>query len=349
MASFQAQRATLDDRKAMIGQSIAKDVKVRNFLRPDYWVYANSAPAVKAQNSIGLFVDGSGNNISLPPVAIDPLMIASMNASFSGSVNTTGWFATNGGALAMPRITLSNPFPPSMSGNDGVGLLGPAATQACMNQDDLVFSLAPNNGDQLPVGGYNNNLTKRLANGQFSWLATLVPAYGDTQTTYNKNMMIMSTVVFNQRRLQSAPANNPTLPTDTERAATVQFAGGGYGGGDLVVTGTVPANASNNFPTLAIGEWIMLGWMVNDQPSTTNAGTYGPRPFFRWYRVVTATPVAVNRSSWQRYVTVNGADVNLNSLAPVSNVQAYAFIYDGAVAVYERPVRLEGPSMWSLY
>ncbi len=302
-------------------------------------------PLVKAQNNVGFFVDSNGNQISMPPVAIDPLMISSMAASFPGSVSTTGWFATNGGALAMPRITLSNP-----GIIDGVGLLGPAATQACMNQDDLVFSLAPNNGDQLPVGGYNNNGTKRLANGQFSWLATLVPAYGDLQPTFNKNLMIMSVVVFNQRRLQSAPANSPALPTDTERAATVQFVGGGYGGGDLLVTGTVPTNAPNNFPTLAIGEWIMLGWMVNDQPSTTNAGTYGPRPYFRWYRVVTAGPVNVSGSTWTRYVTVNGADVNLNSLVPISNsVQAYAFIYDGAVAVYERPVRLEGPSMWSLY
>jgi len=351
VASFQAQRATIDDRKSLFGQTGVKDIKTRNFLRADYWLYANGNPVVKAQNNVGGFVDSTGNtSISLPPMAIDPLMVSSMVASFPGSMNTTGWFATNGGALAMPRCTLST-------------ALGPAASQACMSQDDLVFVNNPGNADQLPYGGFNANSTKRSFNGQYSWLATLVPAYGDVQTTYNKNLMIMSLVVFNQRRFGIQPAGNTAPTPDSERAAIIPtaagmpsvpgltaspaggFLGNGYGGGDLLITGS-----SANQVTLNIGEWLMLGWLINDQPSTSNPGTYGPRPFFRWYRIVTAGPIGQSGSTYYRLITVNGADISGYSLAPISNtVQAYAFIYDGAVAVYERPVRLEGPSMWSLY
>ena len=117
-----------------------------------------------------------------------------------------------------------------------------------------------------------------------------------------------------------------------------------YGGGDLTLTGTANSWSVN----LNIGEWLMLGWMVNDVPPTTTGGSYSTRPYFRWYRIVAASPPVLSGSSWTRSVTVNGADINLVSLVPLSgSAQAMAFIYDGAVGVYERPVRLEGPSLWS--
>jgi type II secretory pathway pseudopilin PulG len=326
VASLQARRANIDDRKAAALQSATRDFKTRSFLRADYWVYDTAAPAstpVVSSSAPYNFINSSGSAITLPPVAIDPLMVASV-----GTASNAPLFASNGGTLVMPRITLMN-------------VLGAAATQACMVQDDLAFKLSTTDQTALPTGGFNSNLTKRLYQGQFSWLATLVPTFGDVQASYSRNSMILSIVVFNQRRLQSAPVQG--LSTDTERAATVASfgtSGTAYGGGDLTLSSTASTSAGLN---LNIGEWLMLGWMVNDVPQSN--GSYGgPRPYFRWYRIVSAPPATGSSGAWSRSVTVNGADINLNSMVSGS---AMAFIYDGAVGVFERPVHLEGPSLWS--
>jgi hypothetical protein len=259
----------------------------------------------------------------MQPVAIDPLMIASV-----GTAGSTSLFASNGGSLVMPRITLSN-------------MLGAAATQACFIQDDMGFKISTSDTTALPTGGFNANGTRRLFQSQYSWLATLVPVYGDLQPSYSRNSMIMSLVVFNQRRFQTAPVQG--LQTDTERAATVSSFGGAtsvaYGGGDMILTGTANPWSVNLNP----GEWLMLGWMVNDVPQSSG-GYGGPRPYFRWYRIVAASPPLLSGGVYTRAITVNGADINLNSMVANS---AMAFIYDGAVGVYERPVHLEGPSLWS--
>jgi hypothetical protein len=124
--------------------------------------------------------------------------------------------------------------------------------------------------------------------------------------------------------------------------------GTGYGGGDLQLSG--PSAVALN---LRVGECLMLGWMQMDVPASNGkATTFSPtvtygtvtRPMFRWYRILNAGPPTGSGASWTRNITVAGTDLNKTIIAPNS---MYAFIYDGAVAVYERTVRLEGPSMWT--
>ncbi len=118
--------------------------------------------------------------------------------------------------------------------------------------------------------------------------------------------------------------------------------------------------------TILVSPSDMLGWDNTQTPPIPPS-----RPMFRWYKVIAVGPLLApgkgdNLSSGKYYVrdvTISGPEWNMSSVAgnnvilsaalnihardPKRNPQFFAFIYDGAVAVYERTVRLEGPSMWS--
>ena len=145
----------------------------------------------------------------------------------------------------------------------------------------------------------------------------------------------------------------------------------GIGAGELQISETnnaATADQANIDLAVKAGEWIMLGTMIADPNAPTqsrNSTGLPKRPYFRWYRVVTVGPImrpgdpntsTINRSgTFARNLTISGA--GLANGDGGSNDQAdrrqyvsailWAFIYDGAVAVYERTVHLEGPSMWS--
>ncbi len=126
---------------------------------------------------------------------------------------------------------------------------------------------------------------------------------------------------------------NATAPTERTVKAVPTNANS-ISGGDLTLSDANPLNVAVN-----VGEWIMLGRVVTDVSATASSGQ---RPMFRWYRVVTAPPATLSGATWSRNITVAGPDWNLkNNASPMM-----AYVYDGAVAVYERTIRLEGPSLW---
>jgi hypothetical protein len=439
VGSFQAARALVDDRKAVLGQNAAREAKTRGVLRPDFWWYSNGMPYVTnawwanpnnftPPSAIGTLTDSFSKPIdargsvkppseSLPPVCIDPWMLNKArqykyNQSMNGA-GSIGYFAVGAGSdvtprpdlspLAMPRLTL-------LQSNAGFAALGNASLtgflandQGVVSGDDLAFALDQSNPDSPPALGFNGNGrpttmggngTKRNFNGQFTWLATLVPVYGDGVTIVNRNLMQLSVVVFNQRVATSLPPNDLSKNAGaTERAALAVFqgvpgkqyympkGGAGVGNDTMELVLTIPPGRTNPQASdlnVNIGEWIMLGTLITDYNAPGSV-----RPMFRWYRVVGAsrtlptsdpsTPpiVKTNYSSqYFRYITVAGPLWNLATVTtfplnttaanyngngtPISgrgqsgNVyQFVAYIYDGAVAVYERTVRLEGPSMWS--
>jgi prepilin-type N-terminal cleavage/methylation domain-containing protein len=342
VAGFQAARALVDDRKAMLGLTAARDFKVHGFLRPDYWLTSNSSTPIVSgtagwsqvvNSSSGAWTSASStSSYTLPCMAIDPLMIAKGFGTAVDNFTATN-SASPSSALVMKRIT-------------STVALGTASDQVCTSQDDLHYDFPTTdqgNPDGLPIGAYFKSggvNTKRAYDGRFTWVATLVPVWGDPVLTVGRNEMLLSVVVFNQRNfgatgVAATAPQNATAPT--ERAAKVTFINGttpaSISGGDLIITDANQANVALN-----IGEWIMLGGMIQD----LNAGSAQQRPMFRWYRVVTAAP-ATGSGPYQRNITVAGPDWNLKGL----NGNMMAYIYDGAVAVYERTVRLEGSSIWS--
>ena len=402
VASFQVQRSHIDDTKALVGQQAIRDLRNHGFLRPDYWCYDafGNSPLVNTRNSslpFGVLLlpnnppaPRSGQNrdngfgFAFPPIAIDPYMIrrfpppANRAADFALA---TAVPAYNGERIEMYRVTCAT-------------ALQAAADQVCQSLDDLVFDTSSGGPDSLPTGGFNNPAgvhTKRSFQGQFSWLATLVPVYGDplapagtmfpSGIPVSRNAMILSTVVFNQRPTAVAPGtvlNGANV--SGERAAQATFSGTGFpnaatrpsqgiGAGELQISELNPSatlDQANIDLAVKPGEWIMLGTMIADPNAPTqsrNSTGLPQRPFFRWYRVVNVGPIMQsvglstndNRSgAFARDLTVTGADWQMATVVPTVSQkdsktypQFFAFIYDGAVAVYERTVRLEGTSMWS--
>ncbi len=342
VASFQAQRALTDDRKAMLGLTAARDFKVHAFLRPDYWrtsgsstTIVNSSTAawtevVNISSGAWTTVSSSSTGTTPPCVAIDPLMIAKFGAAVDNFNASNS--ASPSAALVMKRIT-------------STVALSTASDQVCTSQDDLHYNIPTidqGNPDGLPIGAYFQSggvNTKRAYDGRFTWAATLVPVWGDPIKTVGRNEMLLSIVVFNQRNFGVSPIN---ATTPTERAAkAIPSNTTSISGGDITITDVNQANVALN-----IGEWIMLGAMIKDLYATNSNSQ---RPMFRWYRVVTAAPATTGGSGWQRNITVAGPDWNITAsgTTPAIVGTMMAYIYDGAVAVYERTARLEGPSLWS--
>ena len=332
VGALQAMRASVDDHKAILGRSGVTDRMVRGFCHAEAWMTAAGSSYMQTVNGVPSFpADSYGNSANLQAVAIDPLMVGAFGAA-------VGTFATNGSNLSMPRLTLSS-------------LGGVASQQACISEDDMLFAQSTTDPDVLPTGGYNSVGTKREFVAQYSWMATLVPAYGDLQPTDNRNLMTMSIVVFNQRQFSISPLVAVGSNPPSERSCQVTaVSGSGYGGGDLTLSSTSQIGLN-----LRVGECLMLGWMQTDVPADPSSGKatavlatakFGTltRSMYRWYRILNAGPATGSGSSWTRNITVGGTDLNLSMISPNS---MYAFIYDGAVAVYERTVRLEGPSMWT--
>jgi hypothetical protein len=405
VASFQVQRSHVDDTKALVGQQAFRDFRNHGFARPDYWCYdaSGNSPLVNSRNpnlNFGVLLlpqanptprqgqnRDNGFSYAFPPIAIDPCMIK----RFPPAAGTASDFALvtsvpayNGERIEMFRVTCAT-------------ALQAAADQVCLSLDDLVFDTASNNPDALPYNGFNTNNTKRKFQGQFSWLATLVPQYGDglragdppASTAANKippipanrNSMILSIVVFNQRPTAVRPGTVVNgANVSGERAAQATFTGTntnpakrtaqGIGAGELQISelnASATADQANTDLAVKAGEWIMLGTMIADPNAplqSRNSSGFPQRPFFRWYRVINVGPImnpndqytnkSINRSgTFARNLTISGADWQMATVVPTVNQggqtypQFFAFIYDGAVAVYERSVKLEGTSMWS--
>ena len=260
VGSFQAARALIDDRKAVLGQNAAREAKTRGVLRPDWWRYGNGFPYVvespytstSGTTTIpaGTLTNGNGkaindpsatNSVSLPPVCVDPWMfnMALKNKYSALQMGFINLFASANATspLQMARVTMvQSPL------NTSIALASSLANDQCIvSEDDLAYALDQSNPDTPPVLGFNGNGlpaglglkvgtaaatgTKRNYNGQFTWAATLVPLYGDAATVVNRNLMQLSVVVFSQR--VALPTATPSGVTERAALAVFKPANGG--------------------------------------------------------------------------------------------------------------------------
>jgi hypothetical protein len=205
---------------------------------------------------------------------------------------------------------------------------GPAVQTYYPNQDPTVINGVSSGSSGLPP-------QYRLSEGNYSWMATIVPnaPIVATNDSHNYSPYTVSIVVYYKRPISlseniATPAElaiNNSIYELHERVATVSaFSGGGIGGGEVTLS---TANASGptgaSYLNIKRGQWIMLaGQMMLPSPSPLNPSGYSANiNVFRWYRVVSAddvvdtSGVAIQPSSglgnggpYTRNVTLAGPD-----------------------------------------
>jgi type II secretory pathway pseudopilin PulG len=364
VGGIQAQRAETEERKAALGLNAVQDLKNRGVLNMANWRGFDTSTNTWVQYT---FNPASTSGDFLPPIMIDPFMaaVAKNNTEYTTISNCppvplfTATASPTVHGLGMKRLTLQQACT-VVSGN--LVPNGPLTQALCVSHDDT-FANRPDDASLPAESPYSvdaaNNPLKRDFEGLFSWLITLTP----TELEYEhiapqpKRQYLMSLVIFN-RRLPIVPNGDGTqeeIVKVFENPPTQVI--DGIGGGDMALYDET-ATAETKLELADPGNWLML---CRYQPT---GGSPTVWPVFQWYRIVNASPVEATDSSKpllrQRDVTLSGPDWQKQTTFPViapanwpaipgayKNYNTYACLFDNIVAVYQRPIWLEGSSMWS--
>jgi prepilin-type N-terminal cleavage/methylation domain-containing protein len=197
---------------------------------------------------------------------------------------------------------------------NGLQTIG-AADQVVVSNDDLMFD-RPTDGETRPTQIMSSGVKRQNA-GDFSWMAMLTAPNGDDGTIAPNKEVLLSIVVFNHR---SSDQNNQYL-----KPATVQS---GYSGPNIQF------QTGFTVPNLLPGSWVLV---VNNNSSNP------PHVPCKWYKVG-GVGYDTNAPPQVIYANLIGPDWDTSS-AGSTNVSV--IILDGVVGVYEKMIRLEGPSQWS--
>ncbi len=350
---FEIQQGTQIDNATTVGRAAFRNMKVRGFLDVASWANPNGSAVWQFDSALPppqrrfrfytlappSFSPAPSDNVA---VAIDPLGLL---APFgSDPEKATFPFAAGVNAPAEPYLSR---IIPTVRFVDGT-VANPAALADLWfrNSDDLTFTANSRDSDQpntqtilledsVLVGTVRAKVAedvlpadvpiKRLSEGNYSWLATIV---SDPAAPATQGKVTVSVAVYFKRDL--------TQPGKAERVATVQsIPGQGLGGGEFVINWppVVPTPPLTPIEPIKPGQWVMLAGRIS-HPDPYDSTITIDSDYFRWYRVVAAdTPQA----PIQR-VTLAGPDWNV--LTP-SNVRLWAF--ENIVAVYEKNMRLEMP------
>jgi hypothetical protein len=328
VAGIQANKGALADSAARLGADAIREFHVRSMGNPLAWRwYDQSGNQFRAVTSNDL---AEGNSFCL-----DSRFVAQGIASSDQSARNRFPYDVYGSGtiLRMARITLA----PNPLAGPTVVMDALQARQVFASDDSLVFDL-PKDRTIGPVQNFSlsstNQPLRRNATGSLSWMATIVPRLdrvGNLTDEYT-----LSIVVFS-RRVIDTPLNNPR--SASERTAVVRdFYGDGIGGGDLQL------GAQNDVDlALRSGDWVMLSGRKQ------RTGSLTPIQVHKWYRVVNAgEDPRLDSGVWVRDVTLIGPDWDGQYLIPIAAlVTTQVTIAHGAVAVFEKTIRLETSSLWT--
>ena len=197
-------------------------------------------------------------------------------------------------------------------GLESLGGLNPgiAADEVFRSQDDVLFTLDNSGQDDLPQPLFYTANAKRLSEGVYSWLATLVPQGGQNY--------LLSVVSFH-RRDQTAPVFRQV--TGTSGGNSISFAWNG--------------SKSTFRETFPRGSVVLLhddGGTVSKLDDT-----------WEWRRIIFPSLDDKNNTDASDNVGQLMFDADVSGIVGIKNVYAFK----GAVGVAERLVRLEGTSPWT--
>lgn len=199
---------------------------------------------------------------------------------------------------------------------------------------------------------------KALNDGDYSWMATLVPELAPffQQAINPTNDYILSVVIMQRRERQFLSSTTVPVPADDqpsgERLVWVQPLSGpfvGGTGGRVRLISNVQVDDS-----LHVGDWIMLG---KNYLAITNGSAQTYASIFRWYRITALDAEASqdflgnvatdpfhpsannNQAIWYRDVVLEGPDWLFNNVAGVTPTTGT--IMSDVVTVIERSVTLD--------
>jgi hypothetical protein len=266
---------------------------------------------------------------------IDPLAVAVAKDSTVGADSTNAsYFPVLTGKIAGAPVMTRVSF---MSTATMLPWTRELAEDVFVSHDDITF-LPGATAKDAPYQQYTpltGTSEKRQSDGNYSWLATVAPTTLDPTAPY-----IVSVAVFYKRPPSLAVIGSKP---PRERVLTTTF----NGGGDVTLSTTNSADWLN----MKAGEWIILGKTITFTPSDTmtplinpaNPDSSNPHELnvFKWCRIVALDDVV----GLNRNVTLSGGDWDPSTNAPpnfVTSVSAtFAYVFDGAIGVYEKSIKIE--------
>jgi len=350
VGSFYVQQGEKFDRGNSLAQNAFEELLARGLLRPEVWLYADSANLV-INNTTNLFFEpfGAGNRGPGLAFVIDPL----------GSVNAS---ATNGDLFPFTslsnawesNIRVLNPAPSplnqpgtrwpvrrlTMPQTPGVVMSGAVAETIFRLRDDLAVEL-PKEDDHPAIQRWSvdntNRLLARQYQGNYSWLATIVPTSekgllglqpadsGSGAYRYD-----VSVVVFYKRDIVPS--------ADSERLIDAEM----LAGGELVLYAATAAFVDAAVEDIRPGSWIA----VMGVHQTTGAF------LMKWYRLLSLDDETLS----DRVETVDGnrplrramlAGPDWPSLSgAIAVTDLRVALLPGAISAVTRQLKMGGNPEW---
>jgi type II secretory pathway pseudopilin PulG len=297
-AGSQAQKALTETNKANVGLAALNDAITRGILTPSSLSPPGGPPFVVDPKNPYLDADQDGEN----------------DKDQSGNLL---YFWPSAG---LPLQMLA-------------GLSGIAADDVFRSQDDVSYTLENSDQDEPPQPLFYTGNAKRLSEGVYSWLATLVRQGGENY--------LLSVVSFHRRDtippvayLVGEDANgngNLNMGEDLNQNSSLDL--------DLTGTNTVMfawTGSSGAFRETFPRGSIVLLHDVDDNGTAANLGD-DTHHSWEWRRVIFP---ALNDAN-------NSARLMFDSDVSTTVTTRYIYAFKGAVGVAERLVRLEGTSPWT--
>jgi hypothetical protein len=230
------------------------------------------------------------------------------------------------------------------TGLSGSKLTAAGADAVFNSRDDILVTPGATSEDATKAKLDNN--VRRDFSGEYSWAAMIAPTYpgvkppsvSDYGVPYSEQSCQLSIIVFYRRNLNALKDEDTVSGQSIPRERTVDvasFDGSGIGGGEVTIRKTT--SGGTDYDTMIkVGEYVLLY-----QPPQGTAGQANYKPYrAQWYRVLGAEAFTAGAP---RQLTLTGPDWDTSN----GYANPRMIIFDGAVAVYNKSIRLEGPSMWN--
>lgn len=361
LIAMRLREGEIADRSAILSRNAVEEFQVRGWTEPRRWRWYRADGAyvdpttttfpAPPQLSLRALDWSDWNTAALranlpatPAICIDPQGVTGIDGA--NTLRRQFPYTTLNARYAMQRVTpfpLTNSAAPNNLTDKGIAEVGAVA------EDDLLFE-RPESRTDLPfqtfpvdrgVATTADQQTRRMAQRDYSYMATLTPM--DDVTVFNgRGNYLLSAIVFYQRSRTYEDEFIGSI--DNNSAGGYGFRSSGVSGGDVAID----CSAMTGMPLLDVtkGDWVMLTY-----PAQVNGSGVVIRPaVHRWYQVIEAAPYDSVLEPNYRFVTLAGPDwpyIDNPSTAAVEWADDTQVTWlPGVASVSEKTVTLGSDGTW---